>query len=66
MGTNNNFKFLLPEAVCGCLQTCNVYIMKLAMGYIHTPSFIIPGSCIYGLHHINGLSYNVHFPNVWA
>ena len=37
------------------LQTCNVYIMKLAMGYIHIPSFIILGSCIYGLRHINGL-----------
>ena len=36
-----------------------VYIMKLAMGYIHIPSFIILGSCIYGLHHINGLYYNV-------
>ena len=53
------YKFLLPEAVCCCLQTCNVYIMKLAMGYIHIPSFIILGSCIYGLHHINGLCHNV-------
>ena len=56
---NNDYKFLLPEAVCCCLQTCNVYIKKLAMCYIHIPSFIILGSCIYGLRHINGLYHNV-------
>ena len=56
---HKKLKVLLPEAVCCCLQTCNVYIMKLAMGYIHMPSFIILHSCIYGLHHINGLYYNV-------
>ena len=33
--------------------------MKLAMGYTHIPSFIILGSCIYELHHINGLYHNV-------
>ena len=41
---NNSYKFLLPEAVCCCLKTCNVYITKLAMGYMSTPSFIILGS----------------------
>ena len=56
---NNNYKFLLPGAVCCCLQTCNVYITKLAMGYMSLPSFIILGSCIYELHHINGLYHNV-------
>ena len=49
----------LPEAVCCCLQTCNVYIKKLAMGYMSIPSFIILGSWIYELHHINGLYHNV-------
>ena len=49
----------MPEGVCCCLQTCNVYIMKLAMGYMSIPSFIILGSCIYGLYHINGLYHNV-------
>ena len=53
---NNNYKFLLPEAVCYCLQTCNV---RLAMGYMSIPSFIILGSCVYELHHINGLYNNV-------
>ena len=24
----------MPEGVCCCLQTCNVYIKKLAMGYM--------------------------------
>ena len=23
IGINNNYRFLLPEAVCCCLQTCN-------------------------------------------
>ena len=50
---------MLPKAVCCYLQTCNVYIMKLAMGYIHIPSYIILGSWIYRLHHINGLYHNV-------
>ena len=36
-----------------------VLLVKLAMGYIHTPSFIILGSCIYELHQINGLYHNV-------
>ena len=54
-----HLQVLLPEAVCCCLQTCNVYIMKLAMGYMSIPSFIILGSCIYELHHINGLYHNV-------
>ena len=49
----------LDEAVCCCSQTCNVYIMAVAMGYIHIPSFIILGSFIYGLYHINGLYHNV-------
>ena len=35
------------------------YIMMLTMGYIHTPSFIILGSFVYGLYHINGLHHNV-------
>ena len=26
------YKFTLPEAVCCCLQTCNVYILILMMG----------------------------------
>ena len=34
--------------------------MMLAMGYMHTPSIITVSSCIYGLHHINGL-----YDNVW-
>ena len=33
---------------------------KLAMGYMSIVSFIILCSCIYGLHHINGL-----YSNVW-
>ena len=33
--------------------------MKLAMGYIHIPSFIILGPWIYELYHINGLYHNV-------
>ena len=45
IGINNNYKFLLPEAVCFCLQNCNVYIMKLAMGYMSLQSFIILGYC---------------------
>ena len=56
---NNNYKFLLPEAVCCCLQTCNVYIIKSSMGYTSILSFSILCSCIYGLHHNNCLYHNV-------
>ena len=35
--------------------------MMLAMGYIHIPSIITVSSCIYVLHHINGL-----YQNVWS
>ena len=35
------------------------YIVELAMGYMSIPSFNILGSCIYELHHINGLYHNV-------
>ena len=55
---NNNYKCWLPEAV-SFLQTCNIYNMKLAMGYMSIPSYIILGSCIYGLHHINCLYDNI-------
>ena len=46
IGINNIHKFTLPEAVCCCLQTCNVYILILKMGYICAQSFIILSICI--------------------
>ena len=41
MGINNIYKVTLPESVCCCLQTCNVYILILTVGYICVPSFIL-------------------------
>ena len=34
ISTNNIYKVTLPEAVCCCLQTCNVHILILIMGNI--------------------------------
>ena len=42
-----------------CCLRVFVVVYKLAMGYKHIPSFIILGSCIYALHHFNGLYHNV-------
>ena len=44
MGANIIYKFTLPEAVCCCLQTCNVCFGKLLSWDIHVPSFIVTGS----------------------
>ena len=59
IGLNKNCYFLLPEAACCCLQSCNLYMTKLVTGYMSIPSFIIIGTCIYELHHINCLYHNV-------
>ena len=36
-GTNTIYKFLLPEAVCCCLQPCNFCFDELSSWYISVP-----------------------------
>ena len=31
----------LPEAICCCLQTCNVDVVLLVMYYMYIPAFIV-------------------------
>ena len=42
IGINNNYNFLLPEAVCCCLQTCKFCLMKTCYTVeppiMHTPT----------------------------
>ena len=45
IGTNIIYEYLLPEAVCCCLQTSNVCILMLMMGCMCVQSFIILGIC---------------------
>ena len=35
------FKERLPEAICCCLQTCNVDVVLLAMYCMYLPGFIV-------------------------
>ena len=35
-----HFKERLPEAICCCLQTCNVDVVLLVMYCMYTPAFI--------------------------
>ena len=43
---NNIYKFLLPEAVCCCLQTCNFCFDETLSQYISVPSFVTKGYSI--------------------
>ena len=36
-----HFKERLPEAICCCLQTCNVDVVVLVMHCIYIPGFIV-------------------------
>ena len=36
-----HFKERLPEAICCCLQTCNVDVVLLVMYCIYIPAFIV-------------------------
>ena len=52
-----------------CCLRLFVVVYKLAMfilviGYMSIPRFIIPGSCIYGLYHINCLYHLVVYKNI--
>ena len=37
----------LPEAICCCLQTCNVDVVLLVMYCIYIPAFIVTSADIY-------------------
>ena len=41
-----HFKERLPEAICCCLQTCNVDVVLLVMYCMYIPGFIITSSDI--------------------
>ena len=36
-----HFKKRLPEAICCCLQTCNVDVVFLVIYCLYTPAFIV-------------------------
>ena len=40
------FKERLPEAICCCLQTCNVDVVLLAMYCMYLPGFIVTSADI--------------------
>ena len=61
ISTNTFYKFLFPEAVCCCLQTCNVYILIRMMGcIICVQSFITLGISFTELAH-----FICSYHNVW-
>ena len=41
IGTFSLFINVLPEAICCCLQTCNVDVVLLVMHCIYIPAFIV-------------------------
>ena len=41
-----HFKERLPEAICCCLQTCNVDVVLLAMYCMYLPGFIVTSADI--------------------
>ena len=41
-----HFKERLPEAICCCLQTCNVDIVLLVMYCMYIPTFIVTSADI--------------------
>ena len=41
-----HFKERLPEAICCCLQTCNVDVVLLVMYCMHIPAFIVTSADI--------------------
>ena len=41
-----HFKERLPEAICCCLQTCNVDVVFLVMYCVYIPAFIVTGADI--------------------
>ena len=43
---NNIYNFLLPEAVCCCLQTCNFCFDETLSQYVSVPSFVTEGHSI--------------------
>ena len=43
---NNIYNFLLPEAVCCCLQTCNFCFDETLSQYVSVPSFVTKGHSI--------------------
>ena len=47
IGTNVVYKFLLPEAVCCCLRTCNCRVDKYVLVYYTcVPKFVVIGRSI--------------------
>ena len=47
-----HFKERLPEAICCCLQTCNVDVVLVVMYYMCIPAFIVSSAdisqlCVY-------------------
>ena len=41
-----HFKEILPEAICCCLQTCNVDVVLLVMYCMYIPAFIVTSADI--------------------
>ena len=41
-----SFKERLPEAICCCLQTCNLDVVLLVMYYMQIPAFIVTSADI--------------------
>ena len=46
MGRYRHFKERLPEAICCCLQTCNVDVVLLVMYCMYIPGFIVTSADI--------------------
>ena len=44
-----SFKERLPEAICCCLQTCNVDVVLLVMYRMYISAFIVTSAASYGL-----------------
>ena len=38
---NRQFRIVLPEAICCCLQTCYVDVLLLLMDFMCIPTFIV-------------------------
>ena len=52
-----HFKERLPEAICCCLQTCNVDVVLLVMYCMYIPGFINPRcACAGGLLYLSCVS----------
>ena len=47
IGTNIIYKFIMPEVVCCCLQTCNFCFDELLSWYISLPTLIVRGPGIH-------------------